>query len=126
MANSQKISREQWESICDRCGKCCLIKLEDEDSGEIYYTNIICRYYDLDKNLCTIYSTRQQLVPECIELNEENVSKISWMPKTCAYRQLFDKNYQPAKPCNLKGKVISEDLVEPSDYENHLIDPENL
>lgn len=126
MVKTTKIDRKHWEAICDHCGKCCLIKLEDEDSGEIYYTNIICRYYDTDQNLCTIYEKRREIVPACIQLDEENVNQIPWMPKTCAYRRLFDPNYQPVSPCRLKGKVISEDLVDPADYENHLIDQEDL
>ena len=59
------ISPDEWEAICQRCGRCCLLKLQDDETDEIYYTNVICRYYDTEKNLCTVYDKRCELVPEC-------------------------------------------------------------
>ena len=122
----QKISTDEWEAICDRCGKCCLMTLEDEATGDIYHTNILCRHYDLENRLCTVYDKRCKLVPNCLKLTPENVDKLSFMPKTCAYRKLFDKNYvqQPLKP--IKGRVVSESEVTFSELEDHIVDWEDL
>ncbi len=122
--NPAKISSEEWEKICQRCGRCCLLKLQDDETDEIYYTNVICRYYDTEKNLCTIYDKRCKLVPECLKLTPQNVDKISWMPKVCAYRQLFDKDYKPQKLQLLQGRVVSEALIHESELEDHITDEE--
>ncbi len=118
------ISPDEWEAICQRCGRCCLLKLQDDETDEIYYTNVICRYYDTEKNLCTVYDKRCELVPECLKLTPQNVDKIAWMPKACAYRRLFDKNYKPQKLQPLHGRVVSEALVTESELEDHITDEE--
>jgi len=118
-------TKEEWEKICRRCGKCCLIKLEDEDSGELYYTNVICRYFDEEKMCCSVYDKRCELVPTCLKLSPDNVDKLAWMPKTCAYRQLFEKNAVKAET-TVKGRVISEAMVKEEDLEDHLVDWEDL
>jgi uncharacterized cysteine cluster protein YcgN (CxxCxxCC family) len=122
----KSISREEWEKICDNCGKCCLLKLQDEDSDEIFYTNVICRYYDLDKCRCSVYEKRCELVPECVRLDENNVSKIEWMPKTCAYRRLFDANFVAKPQKKLKGRVVSQKDVQESELEDYIIDEDDL
>ena len=124
--NSAKISQEEWEKICLRCGRCCLLKLQDDDTDEIYYTNVICRYYDIEKNLCTVYDKRCELVPECLKLTPQNVDKLPWMPKVCAYRKLFDTNYKPQKLQPLLGRVVSEALVDEDELEDHIMDGEIL
>lgn len=118
------ISPDEWEAICQRCGRCCLLKLQDDETDEIYYTNVICRYYDTEKNLCTVYDKRCELVPECLKLTPQNVDKLTWMPKVCAYRQLFDKNYKPQALQPLQGRVVSEALVAESELEDHITDEE--
>lgn len=80
----------EWESLCDGCAKCCLHKLEDEDTGEIAQTNVSCRLLDLQTCGCTRYPERQRLVPDCVVLNPDNVGNLSWMPSTCAYRLLAE------------------------------------
>ena len=122
--NPAEINPEEWEKIRQRCGRCCLLKLQDEETDEIYYTNVICRYYDTEKNLCTVYDKRCELVPECLKLTPQNVDNIAWMPKACAYRQLFDKDYKPQKLQPLQGRVISEALVAESELEDHITDEE--
>ena len=77
---------EEWESLCDRCGRCCLVKLEDEDSGEILHTDIGCKLFDASACSCVGYATRQKKVRDCIKLTPAAVRKIKWLPKTCAYR----------------------------------------
>lgn len=83
-----QLTREEWESLCDGCGRCCLIKLEDEDDGTLYTTSLVCRYLDLESCRCSRYEERSVLVPECLQVTLENVDKLSWMPQSCAYRLL--------------------------------------
>ena len=125
MKKLEDYTKEEWENICTHCGKCCLIKLQDEDSGEVYYTDVICRYFDEEKCLCTVYDRRRELVPECLELNKDNVKNISWMPKTCAYRRLFEKR-PPCPKTTVKGRCISETMVRQEDLEDHIVDWEDL
>ena len=122
----QKISATEWEAICDNCGKCCLVTLEDEDTGEMYHTNILCRYFDVNNRRCTVYDRRCKLVPNCLKLTPDNVDKLPFMPKTCAYRQLFDAAYtaQPLKP--IKGRVVPETEVAFADLEDHIVDWDDL
>lgn len=122
----QKISDAKWEAICDNCGKCCLMTLEDEETGDIYHTDILCRYYDLENCRCTIYEERCEIVPNCLKLTPDNVDKLPFMPKTCAYRRLFDADYKekPLKP--IKGRVVSETDVQFADLEDHVVDWDDL
>ena len=95
------MTAEQWESLCDGCALCCLHKLEDEDSGEIYYTNVACRLLDIstgpDSCRCQHYRERARLVPECIVLTPENlVQNLPSLPDTCAYKRLAQQQPLPA------------------------------
>ncbi len=127
MKDLSKITHEEWENICDNCGKCCLIKLQDEDTNENYYTNIICRYYDLENQRCSVYENRDKMREGCLILTKENVDKLEWMPKTCAYRKLFEKDFKLCKNCKpLKGRVISEADVNEDDWEDYIIDEDEL
>lgn len=121
----KQYTKEEWENICRHCGKCCLIKLEDEDTDDVYYTNVVCRYFDEEKMSCTVYDKRCELVPTCLKLSLENVDKLSWMPKTCAYRELFEKNPSAIKT-TIKGRVISETEVKEDELEDHIVDWEDL
>lgn len=85
-----EMSTEEWESLCDSCGKCCLHKLEDEDTGEVYYTSIVCDLIDQDSCRCTQYQSRCTLVPECLDLKQHDFSEYTWLPATCAYRLLSE------------------------------------
>ena len=78
----------EWESLCDGCGKCCLNKLMDEETGEIQPTRLACRLLDIGACRCTRYEERQRLVPDCVMLTPANLRELSWMPSTCAYRLL--------------------------------------
>jgi uncharacterized cysteine cluster protein YcgN (CxxCxxCC family) len=84
----EDLSREEWESLCDGCGKCCLNKLEDLSSGEIHYTNVACNLLDLKSCQCSDYPNRSVQVPECVTLTPQNSRELHWMPATCAYRLL--------------------------------------
>ncbi|MFP6743720.1 MAG: YcgN family cysteine cluster protein [Alphaproteobacteria bacterium] len=82
------MSIDEWESLCDGCGRCCLHKLEDEDSGHVDYTNIACRLLDLGTCRCTDYPRRHALVSDCLALTPEAVRATPWLPPTCAYRMV--------------------------------------
>lgn len=85
-----EMTTEQWESLCDGCGQCCLHKLEDEDTGELAFTSVCCDLIDLDTCRCTRYSERCSLVPECLDLKQHDFAEYNWLPATCAYRLLTD------------------------------------
>ena len=89
------MSSEQWESLCDGCAKCCLLKLEDEDTGEVAYTNIACRQLDMGNCQCQNYEHRQILVPDCLSITADLVEQLGWLPKTCAYRRLSEGKTLP-------------------------------
>ncbi|HEX5181901.1 MAG TPA: YcgN family cysteine cluster protein [Allosphingosinicella sp.] len=80
------LDRAQWEALCDGCGKCCLHKLEDADTGDIHPTNVACKLLDRETGRCTHYRGRRAFVPDCIRLTESNVDRFDWLPATCAYR----------------------------------------
>ncbi len=92
----KKLSPREWEALCDGCGKCCLNKLEDEDSGEVALTRVACRLLDDQSCQCAHYETRHSFIPECIVLKPENLDTHAyWMPQTCAYRRLWEGNSLP-------------------------------
>lgn len=85
-----EMSPQEWESLCDGCARCCLYKLQDEETGEIYYTDVVCRLLDTQRCRCTAYQDRTVLMPTCLVLNPDLVQQLKWMPKTCAYRLLAE------------------------------------
>lgn len=85
-----ELGREEWESLCDGCARCCLIKLEDEEDGALYTTSLVCRYLNIDSCQCGCYRERSVLVPECLQVTPENADKLAWMPQSCAYRLLAE------------------------------------
>lgn len=125
----------EWESLCDGCGLCCLQKLEDEDTGEVYHTDLACRYMDLETCRCTVYSERLKKVPACTVLTLDTVNEYHWMPQTCAYRTLAEgrplADWHPLRSgdpdsvhragVSVRGKVVSEGDVAEQDWEEHII-----
>ena len=85
-----EMTTAEWEALCDNCGRCCLMKLEDEDTDEIYTSDVHCDLMDPATCKCSDYENRHVRVPDCIKLDLENVGTISWIPKTCAYRRLAE------------------------------------
>ncbi|MGL4678002.1 MAG: YcgN family cysteine cluster protein, partial [Plesiomonas shigelloides] len=86
----------EWEALCDGCGQCCLHKLIDADTDELYYTNVACDQLDLHTCQCRNYATRFELEPDCIKLTRENMNTFEWLPATCAYRLLDEGKGLPA------------------------------
>lgn len=129
-----EITREQWESLCDGCAKCCLQKLEDEETREIYFTNIVCDLLDLEECRCTHYAERSVLVPSCVTLTPADLADPYWLPTTCAYRLLAEDQDLPewhplvsgsqetveTSGNSIRGRVIRESDAD--EYEFHLID----
>lgn len=131
----EEMTAAEWESLCDGCGLCCLNKLEDEDSGEVYHTNLACRYMDTDNCRCTVYPERSRRVPGCTVLTPETVRDYSWLPLTCAYRTLAEgrplPDWHPLRSgdpesvhragVSVQGRAISEELVPEEQWEEHII-----
>ena len=125
---------QEWESLCDGCGKCCLNKLEDEDTGELYWTSVACDLIDLGTCRCTRYSERTRLVPECLDLKQHAFAEFNWLPATCAYRLLTDGEDLPdwhplvsgnADSVHDAGVSISSYAMKESeveDLEDHIIE----
>lgn len=119
----ETMTAAEWESICDGCGLCCQIRVEDEDTGEIALSNVACRYLCLNSHRCSDYANRFANVPDCIKVTPQNVAELNWLPATCGYRLVaFGQplpNWHPLICGNpekvhtsgpsMKGNVISED-----------------
>jgi uncharacterized cysteine cluster protein YcgN (CxxCxxCC family) len=132
----ESLDREEWEALCDGCGKCCLHKLEDAETGELHPTNVACRLLDRRAGRCRDYKHRKALVPDCVRLTLGNLWGIDWLPSTCAYRlraddkPLFDWHYLISGDresihragMSVRGWTVTED--EAGDLEQHLVDRE--
>ena len=131
-----EMTAREWESLCDGCAKCCLVKLEDEDSGEIAYTRLHCRLLDVGTCQCSDYENRKAFVPDCVILTPQKVSELRWMPKSCAYRRVHEGRGLPdwhhlvsgdrgrihEEGHSMRGKTVSEDTVFEEDQIDWIID----
>lgn len=134
----EKMTPAEWEALCDGCARCCLLKLEDEDTREVYYTSVVCRLLDTDTCRCKDYNHRMQEVPTCVMLSPERVRRFKWLPKTCAYRLLAEgKNLPGWHPLvsgnpqtvhwagiSVRDRIISEEEIDIQKLEDYII--ENL
>ncbi len=128
-----ELSQSQWESLCDGCGKCCMSKLQDSDSGKIYYTNVACKLFDSKTCRCTNYKNRTSLVPECIEITMQKPEVFAWLPKTCAYRLRYESkpllDWHPlvaghSDQMHKKNHSVMNKTIDPNDagsLEHHLV-----
>ncbi len=132
-----QMSQKEWEALCDGCGKCCLNKLEDEDSGEVALTNVACRLLDDSNCRCSQYDIRHQFVPECIVMSPSNIEDhLYWMPQTCAYRLVYEgrplEAWHPLisgtpssvheAGVSVKGMTVPEFEVDEDEWEEHIIE----
>lgn len=132
------LNKTEWEALCDGCGQCCLHKVEDADTGEIYHTNVACKLLDLKTARCSDYPNRKRIVPDCTRLTIRNAGSLEWLPNTCAYRlradgeplpgwhYLISGDHEAVKRAGVSvvGRVVSETVAGP--LEQHIIWPADM
>jgi uncharacterized cysteine cluster protein YcgN (CxxCxxCC family) len=109
--NLSSMSSEEWESLCDGCGKCCLIKIQEAESERIFFTDVACQLLDCQTGLCLDYANRQSIVPDCVKLSKDNLDDLEWMPPDCAYRRLYEH-----KPLLFWHPLVSGNPNSTNDY----------
>ncbi|MDB2387051.1 YcgN family cysteine cluster protein [Shewanella sp.] len=128
-----QMSHDEWESLCDGCGKCCLNKLIDDETEQLYYTNAACQLLDPQQGHCQNYAQRFQFVPSCTKVTLDNLSMLTWLPDSCAYRRLNENRGLPtwhplltgskeamiAAGMSVAGKVVCETQIR--DIEDHIV-----
>ena len=132
------LSRKEWEALCDGCGKCCMHKVEDEDTGDVYPTNVACKLLNLQTARCQDYKHRRAFVPDCLRLTPRLAATLEWLPESCAYRLRAEGEPLPEwhylisgdpqavhrAGASVVGKAISEDVAGP--LEQHIVWPAGM
>ncbi|NRA85868.1 MAG: YcgN family cysteine cluster protein [Rhizobiales bacterium] len=130
-----QMTEPEWESLCDGCGKCCLIKLEDEDTGEVIFTNLSCKLLNVKTCQCNDYTNRAKFVPDCIKMTQKDIKQYAWLPQSCAYRLLDEgkklPDWHPLISGDPKtvveagisaiGKIETEEGVEEEDVVDYIV-----
>ena len=131
------MTKDEWEALCDGCGRCCLNKLEDEDTGDVFLTRVACRLLDSESCRCGQYAIRKTLVPECIVLTPKTIAEIAyWLPPTCAYKRLHEGHALPdwhplitgdpesvhSAGISVRGWTIPEFEVDEEEWEDHIVE----
>ena len=131
-----EMTHREWESLCDGCGRCCALKIEDANTGTVHSTSVVCRLLDLDTCRCRHYKNRHELVPECLPLDARSLRRFAWLPTSCAYRRVHegrglawwhplvsgDPNTVVQAGISVRGNVVSEDAVHPNDaLDGHIV-----
>lgn len=126
-----EMTTQEWESLCDGCGRCCLYVLHNEESGDVFETDVACKLFDAEKRRCTDYANRARRVPDCVQLTPENAGTLKWMPKTCAYRRLAEGkplyDWHPlisGDPQSVAraGVAVSPDLIPEDEIDDDLLE----
>jgi uncharacterized cysteine cluster protein YcgN (CxxCxxCC family) len=131
-----EMSAGEWESLCDGCGRCCLHKLEEIDTGLFYYTNVACRLLDTQSCRCRNYAERRRIVADCLDLCQSEGEQFNWLPASCAYRRLYngqalswwhplvsgDPGTVHAAGISVRGRTVDEQQVSHDLLEEHIID----
>ena len=129
-----EMTDSEWESLCDGCGRCCLVKLEDEDTGKIHFTDLACKLLDHKTCRCSDYANRTRRVRDCVRLTPQNAGKLNWLPESCAYRRLARgqslawwhplvsgrKASVVEAGISVRGRVCSEEGVAEAELEDHI------
>ncbi|EAR60912.1 YcgN family cysteine cluster protein [Neptuniibacter caesariensis] len=133
----QEMTPSEWESLCDGCALCCLHKLEDEDTQEVFYTSVVCHLLDFDTCRCTRYEDRCKLVPDCVKLTPQDVDDFHWLPPSCSYRLIHEGKDLPEWHPLLSGRQetvieaeasvlswyeVKDDEIEVEDYVDYIIE----
>ena len=132
----EQMTDQEWESLCDGCARCCLLKLEDDDTGELFFTSVSCHQLNIESCSCKDYTNRKFLVPECLLIRQMKVEQYQWLPETCAYRlisenkplpewhPLITTNTESVKEAGISvsAYAISEDYIHPEQVHEHIID----
>lgn len=131
----EALDRAEWEQLCDGCGKCCVHKLEDEETGELFPTNVACKLLDRHSGLCSNYRHRRAFVPECVRLTPKLAATIDWLPDSCAYRLRAEGKPLPdwhhlvsgdpesvhKAGMSVRGWTVSE--IDAGELEDHILEP---
>ena len=126
----------EWERLCDGCGRCCLVKLEDEETGKLYYSQVACEFFDLSACRCSVYGEREEKMPGCLSIRKAGAEVFSWLPWSCAYRRLHegrpladwhplvsgDDKAMHEKGISVKDLAISPEGVSEADFEDLLVE----
>ncbi len=133
-----EMTKQEWESLCDGCGRCCLEKLEDSETREVFYTSVTCKLFDTWACRCICYKERNILMPDCLEMIPSEIGTIQWLPKTCAYRRIYEGHdlfwWHPLVSgdaetvhkagISVRNKVISANQVLPDQLDAYILDTE--
>lgn len=144
-----EMTRQEWESLCDGCAKCCLHKLIEDDeqdtmvdtdnmaeSEQLHFTSVACRYLNDKKCECSVYQQRTVLVPSCIQLTQDNLEQVFYMPSSCSYRRLQEgrglpswhpllnkgkKSQMHKAGMSVRGKIVFDDMIDEQQYEDYIV-----
>ena len=131
----EEMDDSQWEQLCDGCARCCMIKLQDEDTDEVFYTSMVCDLLNMGTCRCTDYPNRHTRVPDCVVLTPSRATEFGWLPYTCAYRRLAEgrglADWHPLVSgdpqsvheagFSVRGRVVKESAVHPDEHEEMLV-----